>query len=756
MTTTDWAPTACILCECNCGVEIRLDGRTFARIRGDKAHAASKGYICEKALRLDHYQNGHHRLTSPLRRRADGTYEEVDWDTAIGEVAAGLAAVRDEHGGDKIFYYGGGGQGNHLGGAYAPALRAALGSRYRSSALAQEKTGEFWVSAAVAGTVTRGDFEHAEVSVFVGKNPWQSHGIPHARRTLKEIANDPKRSMIVLDPRRTETADLADYFLQVRPGTDAFALAAMAAIMVEEDLVDRRFLADHVGTSDQALGLLRAVPIAAYAERSGITEDLLRAAARRIGTAGSVSVYEDLGVQMAPHSTLNSYLSRLLWVLTGNFAKPGSMNVPSQLVSIGKAKAASTRVSPVVGERIISGMVPANVIADEVLTDHPARYRAMIIESANPAHSLADSTRFREAMRTLDFSVVIDVAMSETAREASYVLPASSQYEKWEATFFNFEFPQNVFSLRAPILDRLPGTLDEPEIHYRLCRELGAIDGERVSELRALAATDRLAFAQAFLMYTSSDPMLGRMAPVLLYASLGPTLPDGAAATAVLWGIAHRAAMMNPDAIRRAGHQGQGLELGEALFESILSDRRGTVFAVNEYEDSWSAISAIDGKMRLDVPEMLELLKALPEAPSTYTNDNYPFVLAAGERRSFTANTIFRDPGWRKRDREGALRISEDDAANLGIATGDRVRVSTKRGEIETVAEVTGTLRAGHITLPNGLGLDYPDEDGIVSATGAATNELTWPELRDEFAGTPWHKHVPAQVKAVGQRVRPS
>ena len=224
--------TACILCESNCGIEVRVEDRHFTRIRGDKRHPASKGYTCEKALRLDHYQNSRDRLTSPLRRREDGTFQEIDWSTAISEVAAKLAGVRDTHGGESILYYGGGGQGNHLGGGYSTALRAALGSRFRSSALAQEKTGEFWVNHEMFGTGVRGDFEHTEVAMFIGKNPWQSHGIPEARRTLKAIANDPDRSMVVIDPRRTETADLADYFLQVKPGTDAFCLAALGAILV--------------------------------------------------------------------------------------------------------------------------------------------------------------------------------------------------------------------------------------------------------------------------------------------------------------------------------------------------------------------------------------------------------------------------------------------------------------------------------------------------------------------------------------------
>src|SRR5579862_9819160 len=178
--------TACILCSQNCGIEVDLDGRHLTRIRGDKQHPASRGYACEKAQRLDYYQNAKSRLTSPLRRRPDGTFEEISWDIAIREIADKLGAIRDAHGGETIFYYGGGGQGNHLGGTYARATRAALGSIYTSNALAQEKTGEFWVDGQLFGRPrchTSGDFEHAEVAVFVGKNPWQSHGFPRARVT---------------------------------------------------------------------------------------------------------------------------------------------------------------------------------------------------------------------------------------------------------------------------------------------------------------------------------------------------------------------------------------------------------------------------------------------------------------------------------------------------------------------------------------------------------------------------------------------
>ncbi|MDH5373773.1 MAG: molybdopterin-dependent oxidoreductase, partial [Acidimicrobiia bacterium] len=518
--------TACILCESNCGIEVRVEDRHFVRIRGDQRHPASKGYTCEKALRLDHYQNSRDRLTSPLRRRGDGTFEAIDWDTAISEIAAKLAGVRDTHGGESILYYGGGGQGNHLGGGYSTALRAALGSRFRSSALAQEKTGEFWVNHELFGTGVRGDFEHTEVALFIGKNPWQSHGIPEARRTLKAIANDPDRSMVVIDPRRTETADLADYFLQVKPGTDAFCLAALGGILVEEKLLDRAFLREHTTNADPAIRALARAPISEFADRCGVDEDLLRRTARRLAAASSVAVFEDLGVQQAPHSTLVSYLEKLIWLLTGNFAKPGSQFIPTALVPFARGNP-SRRPSPVTGARVIGGLIPCNSIADEILTDHPDRFRAMLVESANPVHSLADSRRMGEALDALEVVVVIDVAMTETARHADYVLPASSQYEKWEATFFNFDFPDNVFQLRAPIVEPLEGTLPEPEIHARLVRELGMLDADLVNSLRTSAAGDRAAFAAEFMAATTADPIVGRMAPILLYETLGRTLPEG-------------------------------------------------------------------------------------------------------------------------------------------------------------------------------------------------------------------------------------
>ena len=742
---TEWKPTACILCECNCGIEVELggdDGRRFVRLRGDRRHPASRGYACEKPHRLDYYQHGRDRLMTPLRRRTDGSFEPIGWDQAIAEVAERLARVRDQYGGDTIFYYGGGGQGNHLPGAYSGATRRALGSRYRSSALAQEKTGEFWIAHRMMGSATRADFEHADVALFIGKNPWHSHSIQRARMVLKAIAADPARTLIVIDPRRTETAALADIHLQVRPGADAWLLSAMVAILVEEDLLDHEFLAAHANSVDAVASAFRELPIAEFCEHAGIDAALVRRAARAIGNAERLASMEDLGVQMNHHSTLMSYLHRLLWMLTGNLGKPGTHYIPTPLIDFTNGE--SKRKSPVVGAPIIGGLVPCNVIADEILCDHPKRYRAMIIEAANPLHSLADSQRMRQALEALDTTVVIDVAMSESARAADYVLPAASQFEKAEATFFNFEFPANYFHLRPRLYPPPDGPLPEAEIHARLCEALGAVSEADYAPLCAAAARGPADYAEEFMARVPADPRLSGLAAVLLYRTLGPTLPPESREGAVLFGLAFAFAMRHGPSLTRAGYDGSPAEAAQKLFQAMVRGHAGVLLAVDEWDDVLRRISTDDGKLALGLPDMLAEVQKLRTEPIQQA-DTFPFVLSAGERRSFTANTIIRNPAWRGKDRDGALRMSPADAEGLGVASGDRVRLVTKRGEVVVSVEVSDTMQKGHVSLPNGLGVSYPGSAGPLG--GVAPNELTASEDRDPFVGTPWHKHVPARIE---------
>src|SRR6185503_11897782 len=199
-----------------------------------------------------------------------------------------------------------------------------------------------------------------------------------------------------------------------------------------------------------------------------------------------------------------------------------------------------------------------------------------------------------------------------------------------------------------------------------------------------------------------------------------------------------------PDAVRRAGHAD-----GDALFDAILAGRSGITFTLDDYDDAWNYVRHADRRIAVEIPELLSELRGLKAERPRWTTDEFPFVLAAGERRSSTANTIIRDPDWRKRDREGALRMNSDDAARLGLDSGSRVLVTTAAGAAEATIEITDSMLPGHVSLPNGQGVDYPDEQEKPVLTGVPANDLTSLEWRDPLAGTPWHKHVPARIEPV-------
>jgi formate dehydrogenase len=242
--------------------------------------------------------------------------------------------------------------------------------------------------------------------------------------------------------------------------------------------------------------------------------------------------------------------------------------------------------------------------------------------------------------------------------------------------------------------------------------------------------------------------MLGKVLPYVLYETLGPTLPEGLSGAAALWGLAQKAAMSYPDAVRRAGYAD-----GNALFDAILSSRSGITFTVHEYEDDFALITHADHKIALEMPVMLDEIRALADATTQFTTPDFPIVLSAGERRAYTANDIFRDPTWRKRDADGALRVSLEDAEALGLVHGARARITTAAGSAEASVEISEAMLPGHASLPNGFGLDFVDGEGQEHVPGVAPNALTSSDWRDAYAGTPWHKHVPARIEAVPTRI---
>ena len=302
MSKAGWQKTACNICYVNCGVEVLVDNGRITKVRGDRDHPKSEGYLCNKAARIPFYAHHRDRLTSPLRRRPDGGFDEIDWDTAIGEIAARLRDLVERHGGKAIALYGGGGQGNHAGGAYATGFLRALGSRHVFNALSQEKTGDFWVNGHLFGSQTchtAEDVHHCDLLLVIGANPWIAHGFPNARDHLNRIRKDPDRKLIVIDPRRSETAEMADLHLAVRPGADAFLLGAILATLVRRDALDHEFIANHVTGFAEVKSALLRIPVERWADAADIPLEEIERCADMIRAAKAMTVRVELGISRA-------------------------------------------------------------------------------------------------------------------------------------------------------------------------------------------------------------------------------------------------------------------------------------------------------------------------------------------------------------------------------------------------------------------------------------------------------------------------
>jgi len=755
-------PTACVLCSHNCGLRVDVLGHHIVNVRPDHDNPATRGYICNKGYSIDKYVNHDQRVRHPLRRTPSGGFERITWDQAISEIAAKLSQLRVAHASRSIGLVGVGGQGNHMSIAYAVSFLHGLGSRMWFNALAQEKTQhsllDQWMFKASPATWLYPDDYHTRYLLLLGSNPRVSHRGHNATEILKEIAGDPGRKLVVVDPRLSETARQADLHVALRPGSDCYFLLGMIAVIVRRNLADADFVRRHTHGAGDLLAALEGVELEDMAARCGIAPSLLAEVAEGFATTAPASIACDLGVEQNHFSTLNSYLMRVLLALTGNLGRAGSnvfyeiFNPPDHALLEPRF---STRalVSGMRGIRAFGEyeMFSPSLVPEEVLGDDPARLRALIIDGANPLVSYADTGRWRTALRRLDLLVVIEPAMTETALVADYVLPTPVGYEKWEISLFPKHARTIHAQLRPPVLPPLSEALPEPEIYARLARAMGLFTPlpralqalERIGEHRGGRLAMLVAGAAAAWIRSPS----GVQSRLLfwMYDTLGRHLPDPA--LAAIWLICLRNAMLRRRAVLRvlgsAWRWRDPIAITDELFRRLIEHPEGTEIAHLELETNLQDhVRFHDKRIRMaPAPMLRELARAL--ATPLPVDHDFPLVLSAGLRSLWTANTLHRDPTWRKgKGQHCAVSVSASDAEELGLSPEEEVVVRTRHGSVTLPVAIDRRLASGHVSIPNGFGLTY---GGRID--GANINELTAAEDRDPFTGCPHHKCLPCRIE---------
>jgi len=765
----DDLPTVCVLCSHNCGIRVDVADGRIAAIRPDEANPITHGYICNKAVTCDSYAHHDQRVTHPLRRRPDGSFEQIGWEDAIAEIAAKLGAIRDRHGARAIGLIGIGGQANHMDAPYATSFLRAIGSRRWFNAFAQEKTQhclvDHWMFDAPPVSFFHPDLEHARYLLVMGTNPRISNRGHNATETFKAIGKNPDVTLVVADPRETETTRGADRHLKVRPGTDAYLLLGMAAAIVQNELYNAEFLATKTTGFNELRDVLARVDVGEMAARCGLDREVLMDVATGFAKAPSAAIMFDLGVEQIPFSTLVSYLIRLNCTLTGNLGVGGNLFVEGFLpptLSGGRFEEPERALaSGIAAIRALGnfGMFSPTLVPEEIQIDHPERLRALVVEGSNPFLSYSDSNRWHEARKSLDLLVVIEPAMTETARQADYVLPTPVGYEKWEIAMFPKGYPEIMVQLRPPVIPGPPEALPEAEIYARLCEALGVID-PLPEDLAALGQPESAEARGAFLLTAfakaaeATERGINAESQVLFWAYRGIGHHFEAPSLVSIYALCQNNAQdRKADVLRTLGPQWSGkhpFEIGEALFDRVMEHPSGVEIARADLAANLDAHVGFEDKRVRIAPE--PMLPELERAIATAIADDgdYPFTLAAGVRTRWNANTIQRDPAWRKGNGPHCeLYMSPGDASRMGLGKGARVRVETPRGAVELPVAVDKKQPDGYVAIPNGFGMAYPDADGNLVVQGVNVNELTDAADRDPFTGCPHHKTVRVRITTV-------
>jgi anaerobic selenocysteine-containing dehydrogenase len=737
--------TGCALCPQNCGLEVEVENNHLAKVRADKSNVRSEGYVCRKGLNVAFHQHNADRLRYPLKR-IKGRFERITWDQAIDEISARLKEIIGLHGPRSIAYMGGGGMGCHFEAAFGVRLLRALGSKYHYSALAQEFSGMFWVHGRTFGRQyihPIPDIDNSDLLLAIGWNGMQSHQIPQAARHLKRISKDPDKLLIVVDPRISETARVADIHLPIRPGTDALLLKAMIAIVLDEGWENKAYIEGRTSGFDRVKPLFENFDTRTAVSTCRLDFDRVREVCRLFATRESCLRY-DLGVLMNRHSATSSYLAVIFQALCGRIGVRGGALFPGHMIPVGSH---SDEKDPKTWRTLatdffpVSGTYPPNAMPEEILSDHPERLRAVIVSGSNPLRSYADTSAYEEAFKRLDLLVTTDIAMTETAVLSHYVLPSRTAYEAWDGTFFSLTFPGIFFQMRRPIVEPGPETREPGEIHLLLADRLGLIPPIPESLYKA-ADLGRAEYGRVLFDYISKEPNAVKMMPFILGKTLGRAMRS--VHLAALWGILQAAPKSFHENAVRAGHK-PGPGLAEEVFQKIIDHPEGIWIGRVDPENNLGHLRTEDGRICMHIHELLDTIRGLDaehEEKSLQLAPAFPLILMAGRHVSVNANTNMRNPAWNEGKRACTLTMHPADAVALKLEDGQKVRVTTEAGSELIELEVTEYACKGHVTIPHGFGLVY---DG--KAYGVNVNRLTKNTNRDHL-GTPMHRYVPCRVEA--------
>ena len=736
------AHRTCPLCEATCGLEITLDGEEITGIRGDAQDVFSAGFLCPKAYGLKGLHEDPDRVRTPMRRTPAGDFEPVGWEEAFTEIDRRLGAILARDGRQSVAAYFGNPSAHNLSALlYGRALLRALGTRNIYSAATVDQFPKQMASALMFGTslsVPVPDLDRTDHLLILGANPLASNGslmtAPDVRGRLRAIQERGGR-VVVVDPRRSRTADVADEHHFIRPGTDALLLFALVHTVFEEGLETPGALADLATGLDEVKALSEAFAPEEVAGACGIAAPEIRRMARELAAAPTAAVYGRIGTTTQEFGTLASWLVDVLNLLTGNLDRPGGAMFPRAA-----AGSPNTRGEPGRGRGVqfgrwrsrvrglgeIFGELPVVCLAEEIQTPGEDQVRALITLAGNPVLSTPNAARLDEALASLELMVSIDIYVNETTRHADFILPGPGPLERGHYDVALYQFAvRNVSNYSPPSLE--PSVPDEWRTLLRLTGVAAGLgpdaDVDALDEQVALEAARREAAAPG-------SPVAGRdpaeVVAGLVDAEGQPRTGPERLLDLMLRCGPYRLTLADLEA---APH---GLDLGplEQRLPEILRTPSGQIELAPE----------------LIVNDVLRLRAALARPPAEG-------MVLVGRRQLRSNNSWMHNvPVLVKGPVRCTAHVHPEDAERLGLRDGEPATVRSRTGSIQVPVEVTDAVMPGVVSIPHGWGHDAPGAMMEVAArhAGANSNLLADELLIDEVSGNAVLNGIPVELEPVG------
>jgi anaerobic selenocysteine-containing dehydrogenase len=719
---------------------------TVTRIRGDRDDVFSRGFICPKGSTLKQLHDDPDRLRRPLVKR-DGVHVEVSWAEAFAEVERGLMGVIDRHGRDSLAVYVGNPTAHNLSSMlYSRVLLTGLGTRHRYSASTVDQMPRQVAAGYLFGTpvsVPVPDLDRTDYLMILGANPYASNGslctAPDFPGRLERLRARGGK-LVVVDPRRSRTADEADEWLPIRPASDALLLMAIVHVLFADGLADP---GAHVGPWVRGVDELRAAcaPFTpeAVAAATGIEAATTRRLAHELAGAPSAAVYGRIGTTTTEFGTTASWLVDAVNILTGNLDRPGG-----SMFTMPVAGGPTTRGGPgtgpgfrigrghtrVSGHPEVMGEYPVAALAEEITTPGDGRIRALVTLAGNPVLSTPNSTQLAAALDDLEFMVSIDIYLNETTRHADVILPSPSSLQRGHYDVLLLQFAvRNIANYSPPVVPLGDDELDE----WELIAKVGLI-GQGAGAEADPAVVDELTVAGLVrhAVADATSPVHGRDADELL---------------SILAATGRRGPERVLDFMLRTGPYGEafGANPGGASLDALLAAPHGIDYGALEPRLP-EILRTPSGRIELAPPELLADVARLEQAMRELAARDLVLV----GRRDLRSNN-----SWMhnievlvKGKPRCTLHVHPDDAARFGLRDGSSASVSSHVGTVVAPVEVTDAIRPGVVSLPHGWGHDVPGTRLRVAAERAGVNSNVLADDRaiDPLSGTSVLNGIPVTL----------